>query len=171
MSVIRKGKIQPVNWRWRMLNASRSQSESQDVTPNCAANIDANIIPNWILWDARSLKDSSHLQHGEQGNFLPSAALAAKQRGPLDLQEQFSVRFPAVRTYSKSKDSIHHAECMLVLKILPNLSTPASPKSYYTQAHATGERKGCCFQNVKQINWLPSNIPFFFQDDPGYWKS
>lgn len=115
-----------------------------------------------------SLKASSHLQLLEQGNFLPSAALAAKQLGPLDLQEQFSVHSAAVCTYGKSNDSIHHVECMLVLKILPDLSTPAPQKSYYTQAHATGEPKGCSSQNIKQINWLPSNIPFSSQDDPGY---
>jgi len=108
-----------------------------------------------------SLKASSHLQHGEQDNFLSSTALAAKQLRPLDPQEQFSVHSAAVGTYSKPNDSIPHADCMLVLKILPDLSTPASQKSYYTQAHATGEPKGCCSQNIKQINWLPSNIHFF----------
>lgn len=45
-----------------------------------------------------SFKASSHLQHWEQGNFLPSAALAVNQRRPFDPQEQFSMHSVAVCT-------------------------------------------------------------------------
>lgn len=146
-------------------------SRNREVTPNCAANIGADT------------NQPDMMRCNVLDSFLPPVALRTGQLSALHSNSlpnssdllicggQFSMHSAAVCTYSKSNDSIHHAECMLVLKILLNLSTPASQKSYYTQAHATGERKGCHSQNIEQINWLPSNIPLFSQDDPGYWKS
>lgn len=108
---------------------------------------------------------------GSRTTFCPPRYSLPNSSDLLILREQFSMHSAAVCTCSKANASIHHAERMLALKTLPDLSTPASPKSYYTRAHATREPKGCCSQNIKQTNWLPSNIPFFSQDDPSCWKA
>lgn len=92
-------------------------------------------------------------------NSCPPQLVLPNISDPLILPEQFSVHSAAAWAFSKPNDSTHHG---LVLKKLPHPSTPASQKIYYTQAHAMEETRGCCSQNIKQINWLPSNTPFFF---------
>lgn len=118
-----------------------------------------------------------------KGLLLPPAAPGAGQLSALH-----STRCQTARTSGSCGSNfpctrlrcVHAAQQMppstmqsarLLERHFPDLSTPAPPKSYYTRAHATREPKGCCSQNIKQTNWLPSNIASFSQDDPSYGKA
>lgn len=158
MPITGKGHSQPIHCSE---GCSRCQNPCLSLRrPGCDPKLQQTPTQNWKLWDSMSLKAPSHLQHGRAGKLpaLHSSGLP-NISDLLILPEQFSVHSAAAWALSKPNDSTHHG---LVLQNLPDLSTPASQKIYYTQAHVAEETRGCCSQNIKQINWLPSNTPFFF---------
>lgn len=146
-------------------------SRELGVPPNGAANDTDTSQPNILEMQSPQRSPPPTRSTRSRPTFCPPQHSLPNSSDLWILREQFSVHSAAVCTCSTANASIHHAECTLARKTLPDLSTPAPPKSYYTRAHATREPKGCCSQNIKQTNWLPSNIASFSQDDPSYGKA